>query len=185
MKHWIEINTICHRLWIQLFKEGRIFIAYESWSSYEIRFSQLMNYHVEIEIIRHRAWLWLFKEGVIFIVYESWFLDEIRSSQLMNYRIEIESIRHRIWLWLFKEGMIFIVYESCSSYEMRFSQLMKVVFRLKEWFYSSIWPMEKRKNLDSGWRRGFDSYKRGVNRGWRLWDGSLSACPRRSRCRYG
>ena len=144
MKHCIWVNTICHRLWIQFFKEGRIFISYESQFSYEIQF-----------------------------------------SQLMNHRIEIETFRHRVWLWLFKEGVIFIVYESCSSYEIRFSQLMKVVFQLKEQFYSSIWPMEKRKSLDSGWRRGFDSYKRGVNRGWRLWDGSLSACPRRSRCRYG
>ena len=144
-----------------------------------------MKYWIEVNRICHRLWIQLFKEGRMFIVYESWFLDEIRSSQLMNYHVEIEIIHHRVWLQLFKEGVIFIVYESCSSYEIRFSQLKKVVFRLKEQFYSSIWPMEKRKSLDSGWRRGFDSYKRGVNRGWRLWDGSLSACPRRSRCRYG
>ena len=144
MKHCIEVNTICHRLWIQLFKEGRIFIAYESQ-----------------------------------------FSDEIRFSQLMKHRIEVNTIRHRLCPQLFEGGVIFIAYESYSSYEIRFSQLMKVVFRLKAWFHSSIWPMEKRKSLDSGRRRGFDSPKRGVNRGWRLWDGSLSACPRRSRCRYG
>ena len=144
-----------------------------------------MKHWIDVNTICHRLWIYLFKKGIVFIAYESQFSDEIRSSQLMNHRIEIEIVRHRVWLWLFEEGMIFIAYESCISDEIRFSQLMKVVFQLKEWCHSSIWPMEKRRSLDSGRRRGFDSYKRGVNRGWRLWDGSLSACPRRSRCRYG
>ena len=144
-----------------------------------------MKHWIEVNTICHRLWMYLFKKRIVFIAYESQFPDEIRSSQLMNYRIEIEAVLHRAWLWFFEVGMIFIAYESCVSDEIRFSQLMKVVFQLKGWFHSSIWPMEKRKSLDSGRRRGFDSYKRGVNQAWRLWDGSLSACPRHSRCRYG